>query len=671
MKIRDNNNKGLAGVIDINRSSLYGYDAFDIEKEKHILWWTGRDYSASPAAVLTGLAWNVVNGAKVINFSLGAEGATGTNNAYSRTMYKLLAQGYDFVVVHSAGNSTEDARFTGAFAYVTETALRQRIITVGATDTNGNMASFSNYGSRVDVVAPGVRIYSSVASSDSAYESYDGTSMAAPHASGAAAMVWAANPGLSSIQVKEIIVNSANESGLMVTDNRRSVPEDERRVYHQIDVNAAVSMAIGTTPVKTTGRLTGQIIDAIEKDAQGDPVTISGARLSLYSGINDKPLTVALSDNDGQYTIDFIDTGRYYLEVAADGYIPEKLFIQIEAGVTTNIHRLRAVIESDENGTASGSIINAFTGTSVNNEITLAFRRGIDNPGDVVNTIAVTNGNYSVNLPAGNYTVTASGAGFITTSSYIYVVGGSIIGNQDVVISPAFSPGGEGSIRIVLTWGALPRDLDSHLTGPTPDGRRFHVYYYNKRYNYSSQLYANLDVDDTTSYGPETTTIYKMVDGRYEYYVQDYSNFPSTTSDYLRNSQAVIRIYSDKNELLRTFNVPTGGGASTIWHVFSFDVQSGKYVIVPVNSMSNIPTSPLSIGQNSSSVSSNPVYSIYSSEDLTAYYKGENITHEDNVDIEEEITEKPGIEISAELNVEDYPADIFEDEVDYFFDEAA
>lgn len=81
-------------------------------------------------------------------------------------------------------------------------------------------AAFSNYGDRVDVVAPGVNIYSTVPGSN-----YEGgwryASMAAPHVSGVAAMLYSVNPGLSGDQVKEIIANTADTS---VTDNNSGHP---------------------------------------------------------------------------------------------------------------------------------------------------------------------------------------------------------------------------------------------------------------------------------------------------------------------------------------------------------------------------------------------------------------------------------------------------------------
>ncbi|MDR3292864.1 MAG: hypothetical protein LBT20_02030 [Clostridiales bacterium] len=113
----------------------------------------------------------------------------------------------------------------------------------------------------------------------------------------------------------------------------------------------------------------------------------------------------------------------------------------------------------------------------------------------------------------------------------------------------------EEDYRIVLTWGADPRDLDSHLIGAANGESPFHVYYVNK-----SAPGVNLDVDDTDGYGPETITISR--DGRYTYYVQYYSGDGTVAS-----SGAVVKLYKG-NTLLRTYNTPTNGGIGIYWNIF-------------------------------------------------------------------------------------------------------
>ena len=104
------------------------------------------------------------------------------------------------------------------------------------------------------------------------------------------------------------------------------------------------------------------------------------------------------------------------------------------------------------------------------------------------------------------------------------------------------------------------------MTGVALEGGRFHTYFSVQNYSYNDQLYVNLDLDDTDSYGPETTTIYKMVDGTYRFSVHDYSNKNSNNSTLLSNSGAQVKIYKGSN-LLQNFNVPSGQ-EGTLWTVF-------------------------------------------------------------------------------------------------------
>ena len=110
----------------------------------------------------------------VASASLGG----GFNQAVNDAVNACVAAGVVFVA--AAGNSNQDAAtFSPASAF--------GAIAVGATDSSDNRASFSNYGTTVNIFAPGVSIRSSVSSGDSSYSSYSGTSMACPHVAGIAA----------------------------------------------------------------------------------------------------------------------------------------------------------------------------------------------------------------------------------------------------------------------------------------------------------------------------------------------------------------------------------------------------------------------------------------------------------------------------------------------------
>ncbi len=93
--------------------------------------------------------------------------------------------------------------------------------------------------------------------------------------------------------------------------------------------------------------------------------------------------------------------------------------------------------------------------------------------------------------------------------------------------------------KIVLHWGATPSDLDSHLNGPATSGGRFEVFYGSRTYTSNGKIYADLDYDDTTSYGPESTTIRNFTPGDYYFYVYNYSGGASTA---LANSGATVTV---------------------------------------------------------------------------------------------------------------------------------
>ncbi len=120
-------------------------------------------------------------------------------------------------------------------------------------------------------------------------------------------------------------------------------------------------------------------------------------------------------------------------------------------------------------------------------------------------------------------------------------------------------------MRVVLNWGAMPEDLDSHLVYPGN-----HVYFVDKQ-----GAEANLDVDDTTSYGPETITIERKHDGeRYIYAVHDYSNRENMNSMALSKSGAKVFVYIGQT-LVRTYYVPANRKGN-LWQVFAV-TESGDF----------------------------------------------------------------------------------------------
>jgi len=143
------------------------------------------------------------NGARVINFSFTSPSSTETlSNAF------LAIQNADILLCAAAGNSGSDNNVAPIFP---ASYKMSNTVAVAAIDKTNGLWSASNYGSTsVHLGAPGVAIYSAYNSSDSGYEFNNGTSMATPMVSGAAALLRAKFPNESSAQIIQRILNSVD-----------------------------------------------------------------------------------------------------------------------------------------------------------------------------------------------------------------------------------------------------------------------------------------------------------------------------------------------------------------------------------------------------------------------------------------------------------------------------
>ncbi len=242
---------------------------------------------------------------------------------------------------------------------------------------------------------------------------------------------------------------------------------------------------------------------------------------------------------------------------------------------------------SGETKTATVIIANGFGGriTDVSNVgiegAIIEFRNGTGTTsGDVVGqTTTGKFGYYSIALPAGMYTGEISGPGLVTSYMIANAPTDEYLPLQN---ETAIRAAGINEVKIMLTWGQNPQDEDSHLTGPGP----FHTWYADKQYSVDGVVYADLDWDDTQSYGPETTTIRRLVDGVYRFYVHHYSGVGT-----LRESGATVKIFdSGSNTPSQTFNVPTGEGNERYWIVFEMQVsENGSNIVVnAINQMAYI-----------------------------------------------------------------------------------
>ena len=216
---QDNHGHGthVAGIIAGNGSASNGeYSGVAPEATLIAAKVLKGDGSGLTSDVMAGVEWAVQNGAHVINLSLGSDGSCDGTDPLSQMCDAAVDAGA--VVCVAAGNAGPTPRTVGS------PGCAAKPITVGATDVNDHVASFSSRGPtadnriKPDICFPGVAIVSCRAHGTSMgqtinefYTSASGTSMATPHCSGAAALLLQADRSRKPQDIKNLLMNSAKD----------------------------------------------------------------------------------------------------------------------------------------------------------------------------------------------------------------------------------------------------------------------------------------------------------------------------------------------------------------------------------------------------------------------------------------------------------------------------
>lgn len=222
------------------------------------------------------------------------------------------------------------------------------------------------------------------------------------------------------------------------------------------------------------------------------------------------------------------------------------------------------------------SVLGASGGGLSGATVTIGTRSATTNSSGVATVTGLPEGVNSISVTSNGY-VSATQSATLTCAASNTVA---------VAVSPAAGTTGgltSGQFRVILTWGQNPSDLDSHMTGPNADSSRWHLYYSNK----TAGGICKLDVDDTSSYGPETVTCPAtgttgaLRDGVYRYSVHHYSG-----SGNIGTSGASVRL-EFANGTVYNYTPPSLAwtGSSNVWTVFELTVSGGSVSVAPVNTI--------------------------------------------------------------------------------------
>ena len=310
-----NNGTGVAGVafgakiLTLRALGACGGRTSDIADS--IIWAAGGSVPGTPANA---------NPAQVINMSLGGSGSCDsvTQSAIN------LARNRGATIVVAAGNENRNASQATP-------ANCSGVVTVAATTRSGGRASFSNFGNVVDLAAPGQDIASTVDEgtrnpAGDSYARYSGTSMAAPHVAGVAALLYAADPSITPTEVESILKSTARNFPASCSGCGTGIVDA---------VAALAALDSGSTPTPPP--------------SSGDTVLNNGSTVTVNGSAN----------TERYYRID-VPAGASDLRIATSGGSGDvDLYVRAGARPTTSTYDCRPFREGNSEACTAASPSNA------------------------------------------------------------------------------------------------------------------------------------------------------------------------------------------------------------------------------------------------------------------------------------------------------------------------
>tara|TARA_R110002072_G_scaffold14272_2_gene59359 strand:- start:56557 stop:58890 length:2334 start_codon:yes stop_codon:yes gene_type:complete len=295
---KTNNNEGVAGVAG----------GFNNEGVKILTCAVG--ISGPNGAILDdAILYAAEIGARVIQLSLSVGSSSAIDDAID-----MAHDVFGVVVINASGNGSSSSG-------VSYPASHDKVLAVGATTQTDSRANFSNHGANLFIAAPGVGIWSTQLNSQ--YGSSDGTSFAAPIVSGVVGLMLSVNPGLTPVEVKQILQDTAQKVGGYNYNWNGSDPGHSRELgYGRVDAFLAVQAA--SSGSCTINNITTTNISPCDNNGTPTDPTDDNFSVDVVVSFTDAPTTGTLDltgDGTASVTVSGLTSPHTFIGVimSADG----------------------------------------------------------------------------------------------------------------------------------------------------------------------------------------------------------------------------------------------------------------------------------------------------------------------------------------------------------------
>ena len=331
----DDNGHGTHCAGTIGAAANNGFDHVGVAWNTQLmaLKFLDADGFGSLSGAMACIEYAIANGADIINASYGGGG-------FSQAMADLIVAAGEagILFVAAAGNESNNNDTNPSYPASYGAA---NVISVAAINRSDMIAGFSNFGVyAVDLAAPGVDIFSATAESDSSYGFYSGTSMAAPHVSGVAALIKSYYQGISISEMRSRIIDTARE-----------IPDLQSRTASGGTLDALSALA-----TESDGELELSL-----SVTESDPMLLPGESSLFLVSVRDlSPVLGATVTGsiEGLDPIEFMDTGVEGDMIASDGIYSSRIIIPESSSV------LNLTVTVSAPGKNTGSLTREFAITS-------------------------------------------------------------------------------------------------------------------------------------------------------------------------------------------------------------------------------------------------------------------------------------------------------------------